>query len=85
MCGYMEVADVDEKVNYNPESSIEEKDLVSLPVIDLNDPEEKIIPEIMQMCSDIGFLNLKNVEGFDEDELLAIIKEFHALPDSVKR
>ena len=33
----------------------------------------------------VGFLQLKNVEGFDEARLLADIKEFHSMPDSEKR
>ena len=31
-----------------------------------------------------GFLQLKNIPGFDETRLLADIKEFHQLPDEVK-
>ena len=57
--------------------SIKEKDLVSLPAIDMNDPESKIIPQIMKMLTEVGFLHLRNVPGFDEDKLLADIKKFH--------
>ena len=32
----------------------------------------------------LGFLQLKNIPGFDETRLLADIKEFHQLPDEVK-
>ena len=32
----------------------------------------------------LGFLQLKNVEGFDEASLLNDIKEFHMMPDEVK-
>ena len=56
------------------EFSIVPKDLVSLPAIDLNDSENKIVPAIMTMLTDIGFLHLKNVSGFDEDKLLADVK-----------
>ena len=54
--------------------SIKEKDLVSLPAIDMNDPESKIVPQIMKMLTEVGFLHLKNVPGFDEDKLLADVK-----------
>ena len=70
--------------NVDPQYSIAEKDLVSLPAIDMNAPEEEIIPKIMKMFQGVGFLHLKNLKGFDEDELLKTIKQFHALPDSVK-
>ena len=33
----------------------------------------------------LGFLQLKNVQGFDEASLLADIKEFHSMPDTEKR
>ena len=51
----------------------------------MNDPESKIVPQALKMLSEVGFLHLKNVKGFDEDELLRTVKEFHAMPDSVKR
>ncbi len=38
----------------------------------------------MDMCSNLGFFHLKNVPGFDEAALLKSMKEFHALPDTVK-
>ena len=69
---------------YDPQYSVAEKDMVSLPAIDMTEPEEQIIAKAMQMLSDVGFLHLKNVPGFDEDDLLATIKELHSLPDSVK-
>lgn len=39
---------------------------------------------MMKMLSDVGFLHLKNVAGFDEDELLKTVKEFHTLPEKIK-
>ena len=48
-------------------------------------PEEEIIPKIIKMCSEVGFLHLKNVPGFDEDQLLKDTKAFHSLPQSVKK
>ena len=50
----------------------------------MSQPEKKITKQALQMLSDVGFLHLKNVKGFDEDDLLATIKEFHALPDKIK-
>jgi len=32
----------------------------------------------------VGFLHLKNVPGFDEDEHFAKVQEFHAIPESEK-
>ena len=40
----------------------------------MNDPESKIVPQIMKMLTEVGFLHLKNVPGFDEDKLLADVK-----------
>ena len=50
----------------------------------MNQPEKKIISMIMKMMEEVGFLHLKNVPGFDEDDLLETIKEFHNLPNDVK-
>lgn len=61
-----------------------ESELTSLPAVDMTGPEEQIVSQIMDMCENLGFFHLKNVEGFDEDALLADLKEFHALPDEVK-
>ena len=67
------------------EYSFAEKDLVSLPALDMNDSEENIVASIMKQLTEVGFLHLKNVPGFSEDRLLKDIKEFHALPDKIKR
>ena len=67
------------------EYSFAEKDLVSLPALDMNDTEENIVKSIMKQLAEVGFLHLKNIPGFSEDRLLADIKEFHALPDRIKR
>jgi len=58
--------------------------MLSLPAIDMQDPEVLIIANIMDMCSNLGFFHLKNIPGFDERELLSIMQEFHGLPDEVK-
>ena len=69
----------------NEEFSIDEKDMVSLPAIDMNDREDKIVPAIMEMLTEVGFLHLKNVPGFREDQLLADVKAFHRLPERIKK
>ena len=51
----------------------------------LKDSEENIIPQIMNMLTGVGFLHLRNVPGFNEDELLSDIKEFHGLPEAIKK
>lgn len=58
--------------------------LTSLPAIDMQAPEAEIVKQIIGMCENLGFFHLKNIPGFDEAELLRDLKEFHALPDSVK-
>ena len=62
-----------------------EDELVELPAIDMNDSDENIAAQMHQMMTTVGFLQLKNIEGFDEARLLADIKEFHSMPDSEKR
>ena len=60
--------------------SVAEKDLIDLPAIDMQAPEKEIIPKIIEMMSTVGFLHLKNVQGFEEDELLRDTKAFHSIP-----
>ena len=38
----------------------------------------------MHQCENLGFFHIRNIEGFNEDELLRDFKEFHALPDEIK-
>ena len=54
--------------------------MIDLPAIDMQAPEKEIIPKIIEMMSTVGFLHLKNVEGFKEDELLKDAKAFHSIP-----
>lgn len=61
-----------------------ESELTSLPAIDMQGDEAEIVAQIMHQCENLGFFHLKNVEGFDEAELLRDLKQFHDLPDSVK-
>ena len=65
--------------------SVAEKDLVDLPAIDMQAPEKEIIPKIIEMMSTVGFLHLKNVPGFEEDELLKDAKAFHSIPQELKK
>ena len=48
-------------------------------------PEEEIIPKMIEMCSTVGFLYLKNIEGFDEEKLLKDTKAFHSIPQEIKK
>ena len=43
-----------------------EDELVELPAIDLADTEANIVNGIYQQMTTIGFLQLKNIQGFDE-------------------
>jgi len=38
----------------------------------------------MEQCQSVGFLHLKNIEGYSEQEHLNICKEFHSMPDDIK-
>lgn len=38
----------------------------------------------MEMCTTLGFFHLKNIPGFDEEQLKRDMRQFHDLPDSVK-
>ena len=63
-----------------------EDELYELPAIDMKDGDESnLVRQIYEQMTTIGFLQLKNVEGFDESRLLADIVEFHGMPESEKR
>ena len=62
-----------------------EEEMVRLPAIDLCDPEEVIVSQVIEMMTTVGFLQLKNIEGYDESRLLADIKEFHNIPEEEKK
>ena len=62
-----------------------EEDMIELPAIDMNDTEENLVAKIWEQMTTLGFIQLKNIEGFDEQALLADIKAFHAMPESEKR
>ena len=62
-----------------------EAEMVELPAIDMCASEDLIVAQVFQQMTTVGFLQLKNIEGFDEVQLLADIKEFFALPEIEKR
>ena len=47
--------------------------------------EKEIIPQLIKMLTEVGFLQLKNVPGFDEDVLLKDTKEWHSIPLHIKK
>ena len=65
-------------------AGLDQSEMVELPAVDMSLPDEEIIPQLMEMMSGLGFLHLKNVEGFDEDELLQDVIDFHAVDDNSK-
>jgi isopenicillin N synthase-like dioxygenase len=73
------------RTNYiRKQSVIKLKDMVELPAIDMRDSDAEITKQLIHMLTTVGFLHLKNIEGFDEDELFKICKEFHSIPESIK-
>ena len=46
----------------------------------MQSPEKEIILKLIEMMTTVGFLYLKNVKGFEEDELLRDTKAFHSIP-----
>ena len=51
----------------------------------MSEPKQKLIPKLIKMLTEVGFLQLKNVPGFDEDILLRDTKEFHSMPAHIKK
>ena len=62
-----------------------EAEMLELPAINMNDKEEKIVKAIYEQMTTLGFLQLKNIKGFDEEALLRDIKAFHTMPESEKK
>ena len=52
--------------------------------IDMELSENEIINKLMKQLTDVGFIYIKNVKGFDEDEMLSACKAFHNLPNKEK-
>lgn len=48
-------------------------------------PADKIISELLMQFATVGFLKIKNLEGFDEDRYLMACQMFHNLPMDRKR
>ncbi len=58
---------------------------IEIEPIDMNLPESEIVNLMMEQLGSIGFLLIKNVEDFDEDEMLKFCKEFHNIPLEEKK
>ena len=68
------------------QSVVKEEDLVDLQAIDMSLPESEVIPQLIQNLRTIGFFTLKNVEGFDEDELFRAVHGFYKdVPEEERR
>ena len=62
---------------------VKSKDMITLEAIDMTWPEEKIIPKLMHNMRNVGFLTLKNVEGFDEGTHYEAVRAFFEdIPES---
>lgn len=57
---------------------------MSLVAIDLEAPEDKIIAQMMEQFTTVGFAYVKNIEGWDETEHFNTIKAMHDLPAEEK-
>ena len=60
-------------------------DLLELPVIDLKASEDVIVKKLAEQMGTLGFLCIKNVDGFDETEMLSACRDFHSISDIEKR
>ena len=57
---------------------------LELETIDMMLPENEIIDKLMKQLTTIGFMYIKNVCEFDEDEMLDKCKAFHSIPENIK-
>jgi isopenicillin N synthase-like dioxygenase len=60
-------------------------DLLKLPAIDLKAPEDVIVKNFAEQMGTLGFLCIKNIDGFDEDRMLSGCRDFHSISDNEKR
>ena len=60
-------------------------DMLELPAIDLKLPEDIIVKKFTEQMETLGFIYIKNVDGFDEEEMLSACKAFHGIPEKEKR
>ncbi len=60
-------------------------DLLELPTVDLKAPEDVIVKKFTEQMGTLGFLCIKNVDGFDETRMLSACRELHSLSDTEKR
>ena len=80
-------------VDYNSTSEVIESngntqdidDFYDLPAIDLSQPEEQIVQELMRVLTTVGFFSISNVPDFDEDELLRAVTAFYKEVPSEER
>ena len=75
----------DSKFDYRNMPELQPENMLVLPAIDMHGDEADIIKGIMEQMQSLGFISIKNVDGFDEKKTFENIKKFHSLPDSVKR
>ena len=59
------------------QSVIDPADLVSLEAIDITLPEEEIIPKLMNNLLNVGFLTIKNVPDYEENDLYRAVRAFY--------
>ena len=53
------------------------ENVIEIEAIDMSLPEQEIIPKLMSTLNTVGFFGLKNVEGFNQEELLEAVKAFY--------
>ena len=58
--------------------------MYSLQAISLKEPEDVIVSKMMEQFTTVGFANICDIEGWDEQEQFKLMKEFHSLPQAVK-
>ncbi|VVU95535.1 2OG-Fe(II) oxygenase superfamily [seawater metagenome] len=58
---------------------------INLKPIDLKLEEKEVISLIMEQLEKLGFLYVKNIDGYDEEEMFAACKAFHNIPEKEKK
>lgn len=57
---------------------------LDMPAIDMSLSDSEISSTFMDQMMNVGFIHIKNVDGFNEEVLLNAIKSFHSIPNSEK-
>ena len=65
------------KSRVSQQKVVKPRDLVSLEAIDMSASEEEIIAQLMNNLTKVGFLTLKNIEGYDEAEHFRAVYAFY--------